>query len=770
MKRTDFNYGWRCNGIDVTLPHDAMIHKERTAGASSGSAQAYFPGEEYVYEKRFTKPDARHVLFQFEGIYRNARVWINGQEAGGTEYGYLPFFVNADTYLTEGENTMRVECENKDQPDSRWYTGAGIYRPVWMWTGSGNSIGPEAVKVRTLSIDPARIQVTVECDGEPLVQIKDGEKVVAQGRGRDIGIEIPNAKLWSEETPTLYTCVAISESDKAEIAFGIRTISWDNKGFYINGKTILLRGGCLHHDNGIVGAATYDESEWRRVRILKEAGFNAIRSAHNPASRALLEACDHYGMYVMDESWDMWFHHKSRYDYAEYWRKNYLSDLQAIVNRDYNHPSVVMYSIGNEVSEPAKEEGLEREKEMVAFLKKVDGTRPVTGGFNLMIISKARKGKGVYNEEGGRDESADQKVQGMNSTMFNFITNLVGTGMNKAANSKAADEATAPCLDMLDMAGYNYASGRYPREGKCHPERLLYGSETFPQDIAKNWIMVKKYPYLVGDFMWTAWDYIGEVGLGAWAYTKDGTGFNKPYPWLLADTGAFDIVGTPNGEMFLAQAAWGITQKPIIGVQPANHPDRKPAKMTWRGTNALNSWAWKGCDGNKVVVEVFSNAAAIELWVNGKSLGKKKIKDCKAVFHTRYEAGRIEAVAYDEKGDKVSGSRLVSATGKIRVSATAERDLAAPGQVVYVRVAMLGENGVVESNADEKLSVRVEGCELLGFGSANPRTEERFDSAVYTSYYGIALAAVRVGRSGCAKVIVSGAESGTSAAEITIQE
>lgn len=770
MKRTDFNHGWRCNGAAVTLPHDAMIRKERTAGAPGGSAQAYFPGGEYVYEKRFERPGAGHVLFQFEGVYRNARVWINGHEAGGTEYGYLPFLINADPYLTEGENIIRVECENKNQPDSRWYTGAGIYRPVWMWTGAGESIEPEAVRIRTLSTEPARIQVTVECAGEPLVQIRDGEAVVVQGRGRNVELEVPEAKFWSEESPYLYTCVAALERDESETAFGIRTIAWDNKGFYINGKPTLLRGGCLHHDNGIVGAATYDESEWRRVRMLKEAGFNAIRSAHNPASRALLEACDYYGLYVMDESWDMWFHHKSRYDYAGCWKKNYLKDLQTMVNRDFNHPSVVMYSIGNEVSEPAKEDGLKKVREMVDFLKDTDGTRPVTGGFNLMILSKARKGKGIYNEEGGRDESADQKMQGMNSTMFNFITNLVGTGMNKSANSKAADKATALCLDMLDMAGYNYASGRYPMEGKCHPERIIFGSETFPQDIAKNWAMVERYPYLVGDFMWTAWDYIGEAGLGAWAYTNDGTGFNKPYPWLLADTGAFDIVGTPNGELFLAQAAWGVTQKPVIGVQPVNHSGRKPAKMAWRGTNALNSWSWRGCEGNKAVVEVFSNAAVIELLVNGKSLGKKKVKGCKAVFKTRYEAGKVEAIAYDASGNRISDNSMVSAIGKVCVSAVAETDRAIPGEVVYIHVALTGENGIVESNADEKLTVRVEGGEFLGFGSANPRTEERFGAASYTSYYGIALAAVRVGPSGCTKVIVSGMESGTDTVEILIRK
>ena len=743
MKKCSFNNGWSCNGTAVTLPHDAMIHEIRKADNPSGSAQAYFPGGKYVYEKIFLKPEAEHVLFQFEGVYQNAKVTINGKEAGGCAYGYLPFFVCADNLLVEGDNTIRVECDNVNQPDSRWYTGAGIYRPVWMWIGPKGAIEPEQVRVHTVSLEPATIHVHTGHENAK-IEILDGDNVVAKGFGCEADIIVPDAKLWNEDTPNLYICKVSVEGDEAVVSFGIRTISWDNKGFYINGKRTLLRGGCVHHDNGIVGAATYDEAEWRRVRILKDAGFNAIRSAHNPTSRALLDACDYYGMYVMDESWDMWFHHKSKFDYAAHWRKNYLSDLAAMVNRDYNHPCVVMYSIGNEVSEPAKEEGVEKTKEMVAFLKQADSTRPVTGGFNLMIIANAKKGKGIYNEEEGGMNSDADKMSGMNSTLFNFITNLVGTGMNKSANGKAADEATSPCLDALDMAGYNYASGRYPMEGKCHPDRLIFGSETFPQDIAKNWAMVKQYPYLIGDFMWTAWDYIGEVGLGAWAYTKDGTGFNKPYPWLLADTGAFDIVGAPNGEMFLAQAAWGLLDKPAIGVQPVNHPGQNPAKMAWRGTNAMASWAWQGCEGNKAIVEVFTNAATIELLVNGKSLGKKKVKECKATFKTKYAPGKIEAVAYDASGREVSRSNLISATGKTGICVSPEVDAASVGEVVYVNVAIVGENGVVESNADRKLTVTVEGGELLAFGSANPRTEERFDEGTYTTYYGVALAAVRV--------------------------
>lgn len=755
MKKQSFNDNWTCNDQPVTLPHDAMIHQERKPDSPSGSAQAYFPGGKYVYEKHFRKPEAEHVLLEFEGVYRNAKVFINDKQAGGAAYGYIPFFVEADDYLVDGENVIRVECENIDQPDSRWYTGAGIYRPVWIWTGDGETIVPESVHISTLSVDPAVIRVQSNTDVHISIQYEGRE--VASGDGSDIELTIPGAKLWSDETPNLYRCTASTPTDETHFTFGIRQVTRDREGLKVNGRKVLLRGGCVHQDSGIVGAATYDELEWRRVRLLKEAGFNAIRAAHNPANRALLDACDALGVYVMDEGWDMWYNHKSKHDYAGQWRENWKSDLAAMVSRDFNHPSVILYSIGNEVSEPAKPEGVQATKDMVDFLHAQDANRLVTAGFNLMIIRSAAKGKGVYKEDGsGRDDSSDKKVSGMNSTMFNLITNIVGTGMNRAANGKAADLATAPALDLLDVAGYNYASGRYPKEGQLHPDRLVVGSETFPQDIVKNWRMVEKYPWLCGDFMWTAWDYLGEVGLGAWAYTPDGKGFNKPYPWLLADSGAMDILGNPNGELFLAQAVWH-TGKPVrIAVQPVNHPGVKPAKAVWRGTNAIPSWSWQGCEGYPAVAEVYADAAYVVLSLNGKTIGRKKIKDCKATFKLKYAPGKLSAIAYDEHDQPVGDDELISATGEINPVITCEKQTVKPGEMFCADISLRDGKGTVESSTDEKLTVTVEGGKLLGFGSANPRTEERFDSGSYTTYYGRAMAVIRAGNSGSVTVKVSG--------------
>lgn len=775
MRRRPFNDGWYFGEIEsdlrpVKLPHDAMIHRKRDRNAPTGSGQAFFPGGSYIYRKNITLSEedlSLQYILQFEGVYRNAKVYINGKYAGGCAYGYSQFYVNCKGIFREGDNLIQVDCDNVAQPESRWYSGAGIYRPVWMWEGKDEFIKPDGIKVQTETYAPAKLRIDIDhtgnenCELELEILYKDKVVWTHITDKKKVFAEIPNARLWDEENPELYVCRAKLKKngrsvDDAETAFGIRKIEWSSNGVFINGKSILLRGGCVHHDHGILGAATYDESEYRRVKRLKSTGYNAIRSSHNPASRAMLDACDRLGMYVIDESWDMWFHHKNKYDYASDWRENFKYDLEQMVVKDFNHPSVLFYSIGNEVSEPAKQEGLEVIKEMKDYLHKLDHGRPVTGGFNLMIIKSSSKGKGVYNEDGGMNVNTEKGSGSMSSTMFNLMTSMVGTGMNKSANSKKADRIVSPALDLLDIAGYNYSSGRYPLEGKAHPNRVIYGSETFPQDIVKNWRMVVKYPYLIGDFMWSSWDYLGEVGVGSWAYTDDGKGFNKPYPWLLADCGAFDILGNPGMPAALASAAWKRDKNPVIGVLPLNHPGIKPAKAVWRGSNGISSWSWSGCEGYKAVVEIYSSAAMAELIQDEKSLGKKTLKDCKAIFKTRYKQGELVAITYDENGNKIGESKLSSAAGNVGPHIIPEEKTVRPGQVCYVDIVISDEKGIVESAMDEKLKIEVKGGELLAFGSANPRTEECFDDGEYSTYYGRALAVVRAGEEGMIEIIVTG--------------
>ncbi|MBQ8160816.1 MAG: DUF4982 domain-containing protein [Clostridia bacterium] len=778
MKKQAFHTGWTCNGQPVTLPHDAMIHESRSKDAPGGSGHAYFPGGVYTYEKTF-RVDAEEagnpMLLHFEGAYRHSTVTVNGKEAGHCAYGYIPFIVDVTDLVREGENTVSVRVDNSQLPNSRWYTGSGIYRPVWLLTGEKDHIAFEGVKVATLSLSPARIRVRTEIagSGDVSVEILDAAgKSKAKGKGADVTLDIPAVHLWSADQPYLYTArVTLKKdgqaADEETVAFGIRQVTWSSKGLFVNGQETLLRGGCIHHDSGILGAATFDESEWRRVRLLKEAGFNALRISHNPASRALLEACDALGLYVMDETWDMWYSHKTQFDYASDFEANWRDDLTRLVSRDYNHPSAIMYSIGNEVSEPATDKGVALAKEMVELLHRLDPSRAATGGINLMILTRSAKGNAIYKEDGsGRgDDKKQQGMAGMSSTMFNLITSVVGTGMNKGANSAKADQITTPVLDALDIAGYNYASGRYPLEGKKHPDRVVVGSETFPQDIYKNWQMVKELPYLIGDFMWTAWDYLGECGIGAWAYTPDGKGFDKPYPWLLGDVGALDILGTPNGEMFLAQCAWGQLKAPKIGVQPLNHPGVKPAKSVWRGTNAMPSWSWQGCEGRKAVVEVYSDAVSVALELNGRRLKKLKPRGGKAVFRIAYQPGILAAIAYDGDGRETGRSELRTAE-KAVLTVLPEKKAARPGEILFIPVNVQDRKGTVESNADRTVSVTVEGGELLAFGSAAPRTEERYDSGTFTTYYGRALAVVRASGSGRVIVRANGGETASATIDV----
>ncbi len=332
----------------------------------------------------------------------------------------------------------------------------------------------------------------------------------------------------------------------------------------------------------------------------------------------MLEACDRLGMYVVDETWDMWYSHKSKYDYATIFAENYQDDIKTLVDRDFNHPSVIMYSIANEVSEPYQQKGVQLAREMVDTIHAMDQNRAVTAGINLFIIHRASKGQGIYKEEGGREEtqrSGKKKASG--SLFFNIMASMIGNSMNKMANSKQADLVTTPVLDLLDIAGYNYGSGRYPLEGTAHPDRVLVGAETFPQDIFKNWQMVKQYPYLVGDFMWTSWDYLGEAGMGAWTYTDDAKSFEKPYPWRVAGCGAIDILGNPDAASAYAATVWGLRSTPYIGVAPVNHSGQKLTRAVWRGTNAIASWAWQDCEGRRAEIEVYSDAAEVELLLNG---------------------------------------------------------------------------------------------------------------------------------------------------------
>lgn len=763
-EQSDFNRDWmfwtdtRTTPLVLDLPHDAMQTETRSNDVPEGRHNGFYPGNMYHYEKTFKVSSdllQKHVTLNFEGAYRNSKVFVNGKEAGGYRYGYMPFDVCLDGLLVAGENTIRVDVDNSQMPNSRWYSGAGIYRPVHLTVQEQQYI--EEVRISTMSIAPATISVeTSHQGGEVSVSIYDGHEQVASAEGDHVELKIPNAKLWSADHPNLYKAVVELKKngktiEKLEKTFGIREISWSAQGFKVNGQDVLLKGGCLHHDNGILGAAEYDDAALRKVAILKEYGFNAIRSSHNPLSESMLKACDELGMYVMDELWDMWYITKTKYDYSKDFYANYQEDIRHFVKKDFNHPSVVMYSIGNEVAEPYEEKGVELAKELVSRLHQVDSTRPVTAGINLMIIFARGLGMDVFAQE--FDESSKEEPKEMSSEQYNQMMEASSQQMLQAVVYPPADTATTPVLDALDIAGYNYASLRYPLEGSLHPNRIVVGSETFPHQLAENWAMVEKFPYVIGDFMWTAWDYLGEVNIGGWLYSDDANVTNKVYPWKLSGAGALDLIGNPTGEALLAKAVWLKDNKPYIGVRPIHK--EQLFKSQWRGTNSIPSWSWRGCEGMQTVVEVFTSAQTVKLYLNDKLIGEQEVNNHLASFDVTYEPGILKAVSIDANGKEYEQA-LTSDTGKVKVSIEPEKSSYKVGELAFVNINLVGENGIVESKADRELTVTVEGGELLGFGSQALITEASFQDGKYPTYYGQSQAVIRSFKPGIVKIHVVG--------------
>lgn len=752
MKKTLWNSSWTFTDDAgetqrVTLPHDAMQAAGRMPGAPSGCGGAHYLGGKYVYEKEFSLSEQEAqgtVAFQFDGVYRNARVYINGKEAGGVPYGYLPFFAEGTGLVREGKNHIRVEADNSQQPGSRWYSGGGIYRSVWMWTGEKTHIEPFGIRVTTLRIEPAVIRVeTAHTGGSAAVEIWDGEELIAKAEGDNVEITIPNARLWSAETPNLYRChVTLMENgavaDAADQLFGIRTLGYDTTGFYVNGQRTMLRGGCVHHDNGIIGACSIPEAEERRLRILKSAGFNAIRCAHDPASTDLLEACDKLGMYVMDEMWDMWYQRKTKFDYAIDFPSRWPEDVKAVVDRDYSHPSVILYSIGNEVTEPHEEKGVQLGKDIIELLHRLDPTRPTTVGLNMALVAMCANGVNLF---AGVDEPPKDVEYAVNSTMFNEALSK-SEHMFTAAVIPEVDRVSSPILDAVDIAGYNYGCNRYPLDATEHPDRVVVGSETMPHHLAATWKTIESLPYVIGDFMWTAWDYIGECSIGTWAYGEEALAFSKVYPWKLADCGAFDLLGDPTGEALWAAAVWNGQTK--LGVRPVPYPTKTLARGTWRGTNAIPSWSWQGCEGKMAEVEVFTPGTEAELYLNGKLVERKVTAEMRAFFTVPYAAGKLEAVAYDADGAVIGRDTLTSAGEDLRWQVRCESDSLETGKVAYFTVTLEDAQGNVESDRDAELTLSVTGGRLLGFGSAKVRTTAEFLDGRYPSYYGRALAAVRI--------------------------
>ena len=791
MKPTPLLTGWTCRhlgdtapGKAVTLPHDAMLAEPRTAISAGGTNTGWYEGYDYEYQRTLTVPENEladtHIL-EFEGVYHNAEVWLNGQKAAFRPYGYTNFYVDCAPYLHAGENELRVIARNADQPNSRWYSGAGIYRPVQLWKARGAHITLNGVKIRTLSLQPAIVEVRVKttAPGTVRLTVDDLPAMQQESDGEAVfTLTLDNARLWTPETPNLYTCRVSFADDVVTETFGVRKVEWGTDGFLLNGKRYIIQGACIHHDNGLLGAVCDPDAVARKVRLLKENGYNAIRSAHNPCSKALLTECDCQGMLVMDEYIDHWYIHKTEHDYVDYFNDWWRQDLTDMVEKDYNHPCVVLYSTGNEVSETAQKRGIALTKEMTDFLHGLDDSRPVTCGVNIFFNFLSSIGFGVYSDEKAkkeaeRAEKAKQRGEkaarkkAVGSQFFNNLAGLLGDEfMKRGATLHGCDVKTRDAFANMDIAGYNYGIYRYKHDLKKYPQRLILGSETFCNDAYKFRELAKQEPRLVGDFVWAGMDYLGEVMVGSWEYADYAETFDGGPGWVSAGSGRIDLTGKPLGEALYTRVALEADNGPYIAVCPVNHTGDRHSPSAWKMTNAMPSWSWTGCEGRKANVEVYARAARVELVLNGHTVGSKTLKnDCLARFSIPYESGTLEAVSYDAADHEIGRYKLQSAGGATSLTLDAEEPAAQTGHLCYVRLRYTDENGITKPLMRGNIQVQVRGGTLVGLGSACPFNKHSYLDSETDTYYGEALAIVRMG-DGDAMTIA--ASDGEYSAELTV--
>ncbi len=810
MKKIAFNENWSCyrtgheeEAFAVTVPHDAMLLDEKSENSPAGVNTGWYVAQDYTYEKEFFVPEdwkGEKLLFEFEGVYRKATVYVNDVKLAFQDYGYIGFYADATKAVKYGENNlMKVTVINHDQPNSRWYSGTGIYRPVWLLRMPNNHIKMDGIRVTTLDYKNPKIltevalhteeasvnQVKIEIieakpDGSVLLgneTYPEGEKIAERtvtAPKEDVLheiIELPNAKLWSPKNPNLYLCRITYGEDVRTETFGIRTVEYNESiGFGINGQREILLGACIHHDNGLLGACAYDYAEYRKVKLLKDAGYNAIRSAHNPCSKAMLRACDELGIMVMDEYVDVWYIHKTKYDYATEVEKNYKTDLKRIVKKDYNHPSVIMYSTGNEVAESAQKKGIKLCGKMTDYLHQMDHTRPVSCGINIFFNFLSSMGFGVYSDKKA-DQAAENaaKKKAVGSEFYNTVAGMLGANFMKfGATLYPCDVKTRDSYANMDIAGYNYGIFRYQHDLKKYPNRLILGSETFCSDAYRFYEEAKKSPRIVGDFVWSGMDYLGEVGIGSHEYADYAPRFDNGLGWVSAGSGRIDLTGKELCEMRYTQVAF--EQRPIaMAVTPVNFASEKHSPSAWKMTNAVESWSWEGCEGKKTNVEVYARGASVALTLNGKKIGEKALKnDCKVIFPVEYENGTLTAISYDASHNEIARCELVTGEKETKLSVEPETEaVKADRDLLYVRFRYTDNQGTLKPMARGDIKLTVENGELIGFGSACPYYTKSYQGDVADTYYGEALAIIRPKEVGTIKLSAA-SEYGEAEAEVQV--
>ncbi len=792
MQCRTFNEGWTFEKADtdsqlkafngakealqVTLPYDAMIREKREKNCPSGAQSGFYPGGNYIYEKVFFVSNDwknQDVYLEFEGIYGNTRIWINGALAATNKNGYIGFCVDLKPWLLYGQdNIIKIDVDNSCQPNSRWYTGSGIYRNVNLLIGTDVYVPKDKLRITTLSVrdEVAVVEVCAEMknitgagiEAECLIELcrngkvvsKEKQKVVfMQNQAETLRLQIPIFKpeKWSLEFPNLYECriqtsIENKLCDVAVSRFGIRTLALDTVGgFQINGKTVKLKGACIHHDNGIIGAETFYETEWYRCKRLKEAGFNAIRSAHHPMSRAMLDACDSLGMLVMDELADMWNRHKNPYDYADLFCEEAEQWIIHMVAKDYNHPSVIMYSIGNEIQEAGTKQGSQINRFLCNKVHELDTTRYTTNALNglncagkrLKVIMKdVAEHFSVNTQSGGSG--------GGSNALNSFMSLMSGERGEFFAKHPLVTEALEECAQSCDITGLNYLSGRYLLEHELHPGKTVLGTETYPADIENLWTLVEVNPHVIGDFTWAGYDYIGEAGVGIFHY--DGKeNFSSIYPERLGYIGDIDLIGNRRPVSFFREIVFGLTNQPFIAVERMEHTGKKSSKTAWMFKDNISSWTWHGYENETAIVDVYSSGEEVELFLNGASLGKKaagKENHFTAVYEVPYLPGTLCAVAYSS-GEKIGEYQISTAkeVRKLHMEKVTENER----DIAYVKVRLEDESGLLNAQEKKEVHVQITGNgKLEGFGTAAPSSEEDYFADTVTTYDGYAMVAVRL--------------------------
>lgn len=807
MKKTRWNENWvlqedgsffdafnNNTGKSVTLPHDAMIMKPRSK--TNAIDIGYFPGGNYIYTKKyFAEPNfkGKEILLEFEGVSQNAFVYVNDEFAGKCPNGYTDFFVRIDEFLNYGEdNEIKVTAKTGMQQTCRWYCGGGIYRNVNLFMGNPIHITQSGIKVKcsNVSTEDALVEVqsslvyrgsgrkrvwlkTEILDEDGICTVQDSAPVTVNAN-KEVTVRqkmlVERPKLWSIDTPHLYTvkcnlydCEFIENSsentcaDTAADTFGIRTLSLDHKhGLRLNGETIKLRGACIHHDSGILGAATFKESEARKAAKLKEAGFNAIRSAHNPISKEMLNACDKLGMLILDECFDAWNTPKAAHDYSLFFEEHWRDDIKAMVEKDYNHPCVFAYNIGNEIPETGTKGGAVLNREIAEYTRSKDDSRFVGNAINGMFTVMSRMGE-IIGQIVAKEKASSsiagcetEKKKPQDSDINNLMT-MFDTHLDEIMQHEIVGKALEEVFASVDLCGYNYMDARYKMDGDNYPNRVIIGSETNMLHIAENWEQVEKLSYVIGDFCWTGWDFIGEPGVGKNDYTMDySSGIHAPYPWYLAYCGDHDICGNRRPQSYYREIVWGLRSKPFIAVCRPEHYGQKALTSNWTWSDSIESWTWEGFEGKPIQVEVYGNADEAALYLNDQLLERKAIGEImrnKAVFDTAYESGVLKAIIY-KNGVELESTELQTAGEAAKLKLWAEpqyvKSESEPAEITFIHIDIVDENGCLNTSVNPKVQLNVEGSGVqLGFGSADPQSLENFFDNERTAYDGRLLAVVR---------------------------